>query len=352
MKPTRLMLDSGAFSVWSRGAEFPLDDYIRFCLDHPEFDYYVSLDVIHGKKGERVKVTPEMMENACRQGWENYLTMIRHLPQEKVIPVFHKGERFDWFEKYIDAGCPYVGIGQFNSGDWEDRSIWLRQLKNCVMGSDGKPVVKTHGFAVTSIRNMLAFPWTSVDSASWIKASGHGLVQVPRVGLDGRFRYDRPPFTVSFSPRYERRKVVGRMHYTHLPVRIRNQIDRYFRELNVEIGCDEIVHVEPGYELKKTKEIWIHGGRHSKSLNGELVAKHVEVGLCNSYQRRFFANGIFYQRVGRALPLENLYLAGGEAAVLLGIEKKLKTRLFSYYSILRKPGSITYEVLNYHLGRS
>jgi len=57
--PNLFMLDSGAYSVWSQGEELDIDDYIRFCLMYPEVDYYVSLDVILGVKGDPSSKTPE-----------------------------------------------------------------------------------------------------------------------------------------------------------------------------------------------------------------------------------------------------------------------------------------------------
>ena len=185
-----VMIDSGACSVWSKGADFPIEHYIDFCLKHPGADYYVNLDILLGKKGQRIK-SFGMVEESCRGSWRNYLTMIKHLPQEKVVAVFHKGEDFSWLHKYLDAGCPYIGIGQSNSGS--DRALWFRALRNEICGKDGKPVVKTHGFAVTGLDAMRVFPWHSVDSASWVKSAVYGMVHIPRVGVGGKHRYDRPP---------------------------------------------------------------------------------------------------------------------------------------------------------------
>ena len=182
-----LLLDSGAYSVWNVGGVVDLDRYIQFCKDHPGVSYYVSLDVIIGKKGDDRTKRADAVEASCQESWSNYQKMISVLPIEKVIPVFHRGENFKWLEKYLKFGCPYIGFGQIGTGGGEGQGHYLDQIRKFVCGADGRPVVKTHGFAVTAYELMLSFPWHSVDSASWIRAGSYCDVYFPAV-KDGEFK--------------------------------------------------------------------------------------------------------------------------------------------------------------------
>ena len=151
----RLMLDSGAFSVWTKGETIDIDDYIRFCLDNPGVSYYIVLDVIAG--GNRRDSDIESAEQAT---WDNYQYMLRQgLPMEKVMPVVHRGlGHTKWLEKYIDFGSPYIGFGQVGFfGNLASQKRDLDPISKVIFDSTGKAIVRTHGLAVTSFPLMKAF---------------------------------------------------------------------------------------------------------------------------------------------------------------------------------------------------
>ncbi len=50
------------------------------------------------------------------------------------------------------------------------------------------------------------WPWWSVDSASWIKISAFGWLQIPRWNESKGWQYDKPPMLVSTSSRSPARK--------------------------------------------------------------------------------------------------------------------------------------------------
>jgi len=60
------------------------------------------------------------------------------------------------------------------------------------------PMVKTRGFAIAAHELVWRYPWSSVDSSSWVKAAANGIVYVPRK-YQGQFRFDRPPRLVKIS---------------------------------------------------------------------------------------------------------------------------------------------------------
>lgn len=112
------MIDSGAFSVWNSGGKIDLDSYIKYCKERPNLSVIVGLDVIPPKGA---KLTDELKDKVATEGWNNYLKMIRHLPMEKVVAVFHRGDSYKWLEKMLDFGCPYIGLSPRHDGTGSDR---------------------------------------------------------------------------------------------------------------------------------------------------------------------------------------------------------------------------------------
>jgi hypothetical protein len=190
-----LILDSGAFSAWTRKAQIDIDAYIAFIKAHMEhLDYYVNLDVIPGEFG-RVPNASEV-EASAQQGWENLLYMEEF--GLHPVPVFHQGERFAWLERMINHGCSYIGISPANDRTTDQKRVWLDQAFSVVCDADGHPRVRTHGFGVTSIPLLHRYPWYSADSTSWILFGAYGMVLVPTWDETG-FRYDQSPWSIVVS---------------------------------------------------------------------------------------------------------------------------------------------------------
>ena len=253
--PNLLFLDSGAFSCWNSGATIDVTQYRQFCVDHPGITYYVNLDVIPGSPNMNIRRTPEMIEEACRQGWKNYMYLVRALPIEKVIPVFHRGEDFKWLERYLDFGTPYIGIGlsgALGTVTVEKRD-WVEEIKKYVFDSAGKPIVKTHGFAVTAWEMMLAMKWHSVDSASWVRQSAYGTVYIPKV-RGGEFFYGQAPFLLNCSPKSPSRDD-RQKHITTLSPTLKSQVMQYLETLKMPLGDYELVDVPEGYK-RQPNELW------------------------------------------------------------------------------------------------
>src|SRR3990167_7025894 len=319
------LLDSGAFSVWNSGETIDLNAYIQFCVENPGCSYFVNLDVIPGKPNDVKSMTDEIIEASCKKGRDNYHQMLRHLPGEKVIPVFHQSDSFKWLERYIDFGAPYVGISPGNDRTTDQKMGWLMEVKKIICNSQGQPVIKTHGFAVTSFRLMKAFPWFSVDSASWVRQAAYGTIYVPHLRKDG-FIYDVSPFLLSMSPKSPSREE-RQAHITTLSPTVKAQVDRYLSELKMSVGKFEVVDVERGYK-KKDDELWWEKGKKNK------VMRILERGLMTAHQQRFWANMKFIQRANEALDLEHIFFAGADGSLLPQIEFRLKRRLMSYHSIM------------------
>jgi hypothetical protein len=191
----KLMVDSGAFSAWSKGRKIDIDEYIKFIIDNKEVvdpERIVNLDIIlggrenlaEGKKlevGMKNRSSKEDFEEACRKGFENYYYMMEKLTpvfgeQLKVIHVFHQGDDFKWLEKMLKE-CTSIGISPNNDESTESKSNWLTECFKMI--KEINPDIRTHAFGVTSFDLLEKFPYTTADSSSWAMTSAFGSILTP-----------------------------------------------------------------------------------------------------------------------------------------------------------------------------
>lgn len=328
--------DSGAFSVWNRGLKIDLDDYIRFCNQYPHCDVFVNLDIIPGRPNDPKSLTTENMKAAAMGGWRNYQTMLRTLPFEKVVPVFHMGDDFKWLERYMDFGTPYIGISPANDRTTDQKMAWLQEVKKYIVDSTGKLLIKTHGFAVTSFRLMKTGVFHSVDSASWVRQSAYGTIYIPHLRHD-EFIYSESPFLLSVSPKSPSRDE-RQAHITTLSPTVKQMVDRYLQKvLKMEVGDFEIVDVPEGYK-REDGELWYLKGCKKQILR--IKSK----GLMTCHQMRFWANMKFLQNANKVLPVDHIYFAGAGGSLIDQIEYRLGRRLMSYHEIVTcKKAKIVFE---------
>lgn len=336
-----VMLDSGAFSAWSREEEITLDSYLDFCVSLPKISYYVNLDVIPPKLGRTEKSRSEAVEDCCRKSWKNYRKMIKHLPKEKVIPVYHQQDGMQWLERYLDFEVPYLGISPDKEISFKLRLAWVQKLRKILL-RDGKPIVKLHGFGTATFDSVRSFPWTSVDSSSPILAGGLGRLFVPRERRGG-WEYTEPPMMLNCTDRMSHRRDGGLLnleeegierislghskssvvHLLSLSPREREVVDRYLTERRVKVGRSESVPVGAGYVLKE--------GERWENDKQKKVLRVVEKGVLTCHRRRKHLNILYFQELGRAYGV-NVYISG-----VGGISKRtegfIDYRLLSFYEI-------------------
>jgi hypothetical protein len=323
---TKIMLDSGAFTVWTKGARIDLDSYIEFCLAHPQVDVYINLDVIPGSPKVSKPPTPQEVDDCAKETWKNYLKMIRRLPIEKVMGVYHQGESMKWLERYLDFKAPYVGLGNVAMAMEENRLAWFRSVRSMLMGSDGKAVTKLHGLGVTSFRSMKAMPWYSVDSASWIRSASYGTVYVPMM-RKGEPQYDVSPFLLNVSPKSPSVDDWGK-HITTLSPTLRKQVLDYFATLKMPLGSFEEVAVPKGYK-RQSGEYWTDKTKTK-------IYRTVVMGLSTDHHRRFWTNARFIRRANEVLPIVDIYFAGAPGSTTVKVEDSLGRRLFSYHDVSKE----------------
>jgi hypothetical protein len=178
-----VMLDSGAFSSWTRGEIIKLADYIEFVkrCEHV-LDSYVSLDVIPGSLGRapgslKCPRTFEQVEVSGSQSYANLQAMKD--AGLRPIPVFHQGEAIAWLEKMLRDGEHYLGVSPAKNMPWHLQQRWLDRIFAIVTDRTGAPLIKVHGFGIAYVDWLKRYPFFSVDTAGWLKASVFGKIYVP-----------------------------------------------------------------------------------------------------------------------------------------------------------------------------
>lgn len=193
-----VLLDSGAFSSWKRGISLSVNDYIDFCKRHKhEVDSFVNLDCIPGKDG-KMDHSQSSIEQSAAKSYETLQEM--KAAGLSPIPVFHQGERFYWLDRMLEEGETYVGISPYMRAHQNEIVEWMDKCFTRITDGRGKPLIKTHGFGVTSARLCVRYPWFSVDSTSWSVGGGYGTILVPKLDA-GAPDYSRPPLNLRISAR-------------------------------------------------------------------------------------------------------------------------------------------------------
>lgn len=182
-----MCLDSGAYSIYhqnmrkqgatgitmkkrlgsfdfARSAEFRsyMDSYIEFLIDNrTRYDFYVTLDVLHNHK----------------MSWQTFMQLRRE--GLSPVPVFHVGGDLSYLSRYLDE-TDYIGLSGFSSSASVVSSYLDRIFKDYLTDKAGRPTAKVHGFAMTSARSMMRYPFFSADSTSWGFASRFGGILMPQ----------------------------------------------------------------------------------------------------------------------------------------------------------------------------
>jgi hypothetical protein len=195
----KLLLDSGAFSAWKQNKPIPVDEYAKYCHAHKHHvDAYVNMDVIPGENG-RMDRSQSTIEKSAAKSHENLLQM-KALGLSPV-PVFHQGEQFEWLERMLDEGEPYIGISPYLRSHQNEIISWLDRCFSIVTDSNGRPLVKTHGFGVTACNLVVRYPWFSVDSTSWSVGGAYGICYIPQRDRHGKADFTRPQLSVHLTAR-------------------------------------------------------------------------------------------------------------------------------------------------------
>ena len=169
-----IMLDSGAFTAWTKGEEVTLDHLIRdysVLIDEYGYDinkiWLINLDKIPAEPGR--DPTPEELDEAIKISDEN-LHRLQEVFGDRIVPVYHQGESESRLAD-VCAMAKYICISPRNDLGEVHRRTWSQEVHQKL--PEG---IRTHGLATTGHPMMTTVPWHSVDSATWIMIAAYGHI--------------------------------------------------------------------------------------------------------------------------------------------------------------------------------
>jgi hypothetical protein len=205
IKPSKLFIDSGAFSAWTKGVKIDVKEYINWLNLHSDDIYlcgqvdFIPGDRVHGATMEEVKF-------AAKKTWENYLFMRKRLKNpDSLLYTFHVGEPFEYLINALEwvssdgKPIPYIALGGMVG-----KPKWMRDqfLEKCfrLISRSNNPDVKVHAFGMTDFELLRKYPIYSADSTSWIMIgamgnimSDYGTISISTQQRNNKDHYSRLP---------------------------------------------------------------------------------------------------------------------------------------------------------------
>ena len=196
-----------------------LQRYIAFIKEYDargQLMGYVNLDIIY----------------SAEESWKNQQTMEK--AGLRPIPVFHFGEDFKWWRKYVRE-YDYIGIGGVAGGVTMSR--FVRTLGDPAFKYlwETDPTTKVHGFAITSNQLVVRYPFWSVDSTTWLKHAAYGHAMIPKWDpVANKFDYISPPLIIAVSD-ISLNKESKHPHYSMVfPEDVIERLHEYFAEGDID----------------------------------------------------------------------------------------------------------------------
>jgi hypothetical protein len=244
----KLFIDSGAFSMWTKGVSIDVDEYIKWLNERSEYiDLFGQVDAI-----PPVNASPQQVREAAEKTWENYLYMRARVNKpEGLLYTFHVGEPIEFLERALrwkdENGnyIPYIALGGMVGKTHNVRDNFLRQCYDAIKRSPN-PNVKVHAFGMTDRDLAEKYPITSADSTSWIMVGAVGGI-ITDVG------------TVNVSSK----QVNLPNHYSHLPKEAIESFNKTIEEFGFTL--DELAE-------DRNKRL-IHNARYMKKKFSEIEYK-------------------------------------------------------------------------------
>jgi len=277
-KGGKLLIDSGAFSAWAKGGiEIDIDLYIAFIKRYEKEIYaYINLDVIRNPEAS----------------WENQLYMEKK--GLTPIPVFHKGEDFSWWEKYIER-YDYIATGGIAGGIQTGIQQVAKHLDICFDilcdNPDRLPSCRVHGLGVSALRLIFRYPFYSVDFTTWNVTGRLGHIYVPAME-NGEYYYTVNPSKIAISNRSPDRKIRNQ-HYNSMNKYNRLLIRNYVESKGFKLGRSEFFFVNNSYKLKEN-EVWYTPKEEREKRTRWKVERKLELGVTNSLYARDEINILYF----------------------------------------------------------
>jgi hypothetical protein len=167
-----IMLDSGAFTAFTKGHKVTLDDLTAAYDDtlsklNPKLQVWlINLDVIPGAYG-RV-ATPQEITKALADSDVNFKKLKKRYG-DRVLPVFHQTEPHSRLRDVVKQNW-FIAAGFRQDFSEEHR---IRCAEEVLEYSHSHDVI-VHGLATTGYKMLRRAPFDTVDSASWLYTAAMG----------------------------------------------------------------------------------------------------------------------------------------------------------------------------------
>ncbi|WP_221568926.1 hypothetical protein [Alkalihalobacillus sp. TS-13] len=147
-----IMLDSGAFSAYTRGNNLSPLDYMHYIQENQHYiDHYISLDVIGDSE-----LTFLYYEIIRSKGYH-------------PLPVFHYGDNVNVLKRYVEMGSAYIALGgTVPERDKRKVAQWVIRLQTKY------PDVRFHLLGTSSVKVIETTNVYSCDSSTWILQAANG----------------------------------------------------------------------------------------------------------------------------------------------------------------------------------
>jgi len=266
--PYAHFLDSGSFTLWSQAEKYArehncgewvfyeTDEFLEYVDKYASFvrDYSYAIDIC-----ANLDVLPFRGIRTPPKGKDSHSLSYANLKRLeeyglKPVPVVHYRANIDiWLRRYIEEGYPLIGLGGLVGSITDDNCrAWIDRCFDFICQGNGHPIVKIHGFGVTSHEYLLRYPWYSVDSTTWVKHAAYGHILVPRfrrgryicsakdlqkVGLPTEnWQAHCQPWLCTLSSESKKRTVAGSLHYMVLKQSEKSIIRAWLEKIGIPLG--------------------------------------------------------------------------------------------------------------------
>ena len=186
-KDIKLVVDSSAYSAWTRHIKVDIDEYISFINSISDVVYwFAELDKIPGEFGK--EKTEQEVKEAPEYSWKNFLYMLERVNcPKKILPIFHMYEDYKYLDNMLSyqfedgSFVEYIGISPSNDAGVNDKIKWYEKTwefiyKRCA--ELGRKIPLTHNFGCTTVSIMEQYPSMSSDSTSWVRSASFGNIML------------------------------------------------------------------------------------------------------------------------------------------------------------------------------
>lgn len=240
-KKIKLVVDSSAYSAWTRHIKVNIDEYIDFINSISDVVYwFAELDKIPGEFGK--EKTEEQIKEAPEYSWKNFLYMIEKVNcPKKILPIFHMYEDYKYLDnmlsyKFSDGSfIEYIGISPSNDASVNDKIKWYEKTWNYIFSRCkelGRKIPMSHNFGCTTVSIMEQFPSMSSDSTSWVRSASFGNIMLV---VNGKIK------TVYVSDR----NMNSPDHILNQPQAIKDSVEKECKRVGHGLTLNDLIYNDP-----------------------------------------------------------------------------------------------------------